>query len=156
MNKELIKEEYERAKIHYKAMLALMLSEDIDIDGEDITPEPEPVPTPAPQPEPTPEPVPVSTEPEVVYGGPSDYTLKPGERAKFSVYVNNVSSSRDYTVSTIGDPAFMNCEEVGYKTKTGYRLDFDITAKNYGRGTIKTYLTKNQNKCVTITINIKQ
>ena len=113
-----------------------------------------PQPTPTPKPEPTP--VPVSTDPEIIYNGKSEYTLAPGEHTKFNVYVNNVSSSRDYTVETVGDPVFMGVDEVGYKTNTGYKLAFDVKGgANYGKGTIKVYLTKKRDVCVTISIITK-
>ena len=74
---------------------------------------------------------------------------------KFSVYVNNVSSSRDYIINTSGEPTYFRCDEVGNKTSTGYRLDFNITGVNVGKGGIKVYLAADKTNSVTIAVAIR-
>lgn len=146
--KKYIKDEYIRSYTHYQAMVLLAKQEGIDTD--DV-----PTPEPTPQPTPTPDPEPISKDPEIVYNGASSYTLVRGENAKFSVYVNNVSSSRDYIINTSGEPTYYRCEETGNKTSVGYRLDFSITGVNYGKGAIKVYLASDKSKSITISIIIK-
>lgn len=151
--KNAIRQEYINSYVHYQAMKLLAKQEGIDDD----TPEPTPEPTPQPTPEPTPEPI--SKDPEIVYNGASVINISRGEHEKFSVYVNNVSSSRDYIINTTGEPTFYKCNEVGYTTKTGYRLDFDVAGVNAGEGTISVYLAKdkkNTDNWLKIKVNVSR
>ena len=143
--KDYIADEYNRAKVRYEALKAMLKSENIENE----------TPTPTPAPEPTPTPKPTSTDPEIVYSGNSEIVLTVGESVKFSIYVNNVTSSRDYSVETVGDPTFYDCNEVGNKTDCGYQLDFALKGKNAGKGSIKVYLNKDREKCVSIAVIVK-
>lgn len=148
---EYINDEYNRAKVRFEALKLLKEG------GVSPEPTPTPTPTPEPTPEPTPQPTsePISKDPEIVYNGPASYTIGRGENVKFSVYVNNVSSSRDYIINTSGEPIYYRCEETGYKTSVGYRLDFSITGVNYGKGAIRVYLAADKTQRVEITVTVK-
>ena len=149
--KEYIVDEYNRAKVRYEALKAMLKSENIENETQTQTQE-----QPAPQETQVQEqPKPTSTNPEIVYSGNTEITLTPGESVKFSVYVNNVTSSRDYSVETVGDPTFYDCNEVGNKTDCGYQLDFALKGKIAGKGSIKVYLTKERNKRVDIAVIVK-
>lgn len=156
--KELIRNELNKAAVHYNAMLALAEQEGVDVDGDDIpTPESTPAPTPAPTPTPTPEPTPepVSKDPAIVYNGPDNITLSVGGHTKFDVYVNNVNSGHDYIINTSGEPTYIRADDTGYKTASGYRLAFDVAGINRGRGVIKVYLAADKTKSVEIAVTVK-
>lgn len=98
---------------------------------------------------------PTSSEPEIIYNGSTAYTLGLKDHAKFSVYVCNIASTKDYTIEPYGNPTFISYDLSVNKTSNGYRLDFDVKACNYGEGRIKVYLTKDRQKAVTISFKIK-
>ena len=149
--KDYIVDEYNRAKVRYDALKAMLKSENIENETQTQTQE-----QPAPQETQVQEqPKPTSTEPEIVYSGKSEIVLAVGESVKFSIDVNNVTSSRDYSVETVGDPTYYDCDEAGYKTDYGYRLDFALKGKIAGKGSIKVYLTKERNKRVDIAVMVK-
>ncbi len=158
--KKYVKDEYIRAYTQYQAMILLAKQQGVDTDDVPTPtptpdPEPKPTPTPAPDPEPTPEPTPISADPEIIYDGASTITLARGERYKFSVYVNNVNSSSDYIINTSGEPVYYKCDETGYKTSNGFRLDFNLTGVNFGGGGIKVYLAKDKTKNAVIAVKVK-
>jgi hypothetical protein len=148
---EYINDEYNRAKVRYEA---LKLLKEGGVSPEP-TPTPTPTPAPTPTPTPTPTPEPISKDPEIVYTGDANITLAPGEHRKFSVYVNNVSSSHDYVINTTGDPTYMGCNEAGYKTSSGYRIDFDIWGVNRGNGTVTVFLAKDKSRIVNIAVAVR-
>ena len=152
--KNAIRQEYINSYVHYQAMKLLAKQEGIDDD-----PEPSPEPTPQPTPESTPEPEPISKDPEIVYNGSTVIILSREEGEKFSVFVNNVESAADYIINTSGEPTYYRCQEQGYKTTNGYRLDFNVTGVNVGIGIISVYLKKDKNntdKWLKIKINVNR
>ena len=144
---EYINDEYNRAKVRYEALKLLK-------EGG-VSPEPSPEPAAASVPEPVPAPVPAGKDPEIVYTGDTNITLSHGKHRKFSVYVNNVSSSHDYVINTTGDPTYMGCNEAGYKTSSGYRIDFDIWGVNRGNGTVTVFLAKDKSRIVNIAVAVR-
>ena len=154
--KDYIIDEYNRAKVRYEALKAMLKAEGIE-SGNQAQEQTQEQTKPVQQETQTQEqPKPTSTEPEIVYSGKSEIVLAVGESVKFSIYVNNVRSSRDYSVETAGDPTFYSCDEVGIPTNYGYQLDFALKGKIAGKGSIKVYLNKNRSECVNIVVIIRQ
>lgn len=154
--KDYIIDEYNRAKVRYEALKAMLKAEGIESGNQAQKQTPEQTKPVQQETQMQEEPKPASTEPEIVYPGNPEITLIPGQSAEFNVYVNNVDSSRDYSVETVGDPLFYDCKEDGHKTNSGYRLDFALKGKNAGKGSIKVYLNKDRSKCINIAVIIRQ
>lgn len=154
--KDYIIDEYNRAKVRYEALKAMLKAEGIESGNQAQEQTQEQIKPVQQETQTQEQPKPVSTEPEIVYPGNPEIILIPGQSVDFNVYVNNVDSSRDYSVETVGDPLFYDCEETGYKTSTGFRLAFRIKGKSIGKGSIKVYLNKDRSKCVNIAVIIRQ
>lgn len=143
--KQKIRDEYIEAYVHYQAMILLAKQEGIDD-----------VPTPEPSPEPTPTPTPTG-EPEFVYNGATEYTIAKGEHAKFTIYVNNATSS-DFQTAVPGDPECIRADDKWSKTSNGYKADIDVKGVNRGNGEYCIYWRKdekNKDKWLIIKITVK-
>ena len=153
--KQYIKDEYIRAYTHYQAMILLAEQEGID-DVPTPEPSPGPTPEPTPTPTPTPEPTPTPTgEPEFVYNGAAEYTIAKGEHAKFTIYVNNATSS-DFQTTVPGDPECIRADDKWSRTSNGYKADVDIKGVNRGVGQYCLYWRKDEkSKDKWLIINVK-
>lgn len=153
--KNAIRQEYINSYVHYQAMILLAKKEGVDDDVPTPTPEPTPAPAPEPTPEPTPEPAPLG-EPEFVYNGPLEYTIKRGEHCQFTILVRN-ASSKDFDCTVPGDPGYIKADDKWIPTSDGYRIECDVKGINGPGGQYSLYWksdAKNKDKWLTITIKV--
>lgn len=153
-------DEYNRALVHYQAMKALkdgLTPTPTPTPTPDPEPTPTPTPTPTPDPEPTPTPTPV-TEHKLVYNGQTHYTIAPGESVIISVLDYNATSTRDVYCSISNEPSVVQHKTTEEKFDGGIKINFKLTAKNYGTSYLNTYLAEdknNQDKWITVKVDVK-
>lgn len=159
--KEIIKAEYIKSMVHYEAMRALVKAADIDINSAEKTQETaketqteqqKPTSTVKPQEE---QAKPKNTKPEMVLNGSTEYNVSVGDKIKFSVDFNNISSTSDYRIIPNGSPNFIAYEISAIKTATGYKVKFEVKAIRTGQGSFKAYIKSDPDNYITVVINIK-
>lgn len=160
--KKYIAEEYYKAKAHYEAMKDLGVKYGVIVSSSSSenqssvsAPTETEIPKPVTENKPSVEPTkPVSTDPEIVISGPTEYSMKVGDKVNFSIYIHNVSSSSEYTILPYGNPNLVDFDIAGRKTNIGYSVDIGVKAKSRGTASIKVHIKKDPSKTKTVTFVI--
>lgn len=155
--KNIVIDEYNKAKVQFDAMAALAKAKGIDVDGgSDPTPQPTPTPIPTPTPEPTPEPTPVPTgNPTIVYTGPLEYTISRGEQITINILFNYVESTKDFVISPNFTVAMATYDIKAYPTTTGYKEVIILKGNGSGSGSLKVYLKADRTQDLIIKVNVR-
>lgn len=149
--KNVVIDEYNKAKVQLDAMAALAKAKGIDVDGGS-----DPTPQPTPTPEPTPEPTPAPTgNPTIVYTGPLEYTISRGEQITINILFNYVESTKDFVVSPNFTVAMATYDIKAYKTTTGYKEVITLKGNGSGSGSIKVYLKADRTQDLIIKVTVR-